>query len=165
MLVFHREVDGAVDRVSIEVVGSKTRENPHEPQRVVTDIVGREPHPASELVARYLAGERVEFFRFEGEAFPPLENKFRGQFSRRAFEVLKRVPYGTTITYGQLARLAGSEAARAAGNVARQNPYPVLVPCHRVVAAKGMGGFAGRRHGAWLRVKATLLDLERGATF
>jgi methylated-DNA-[protein]-cysteine S-methyltransferase len=77
------------------------------------------------------------------------------------------VPYGETVTYGQLARrseafpeLAESPglAARAVGQMMGANPLPVLVPCHRVVAADGLGGFGSGRVG--LDVKRWLLTLE-----
>jgi len=69
---------------------------------------------------------------------------------------LRQVPYGRTVTYGDLARRAGRPgAARAVGQAMAANPVPILVPCHRVVAAGGLGGFGG---GAAL--KRRLLALE-----
>ena len=66
------------------------------------------------------------------------------------------IPYGTTITYRELAELAGSpKGSRAAGMACGANPLAVIIPCHRVVAANGLGGFAGG-----LAIKKALLDLE-----
>lgn len=81
-------------------------------------------------------------------------------FAVRVTRELCRVPYGTTRTYGQLAARSGhAGAARAVGRVMASNPLPIIVPCHRVVAAAGLGGFGGG-----LAMKKSLLRLE-GASF
>ncbi|MFE4604722.1 methylated-DNA--[protein]-cysteine S-methyltransferase [Kitasatospora indigofera] len=80
--------------------------------------------------------------------------------------LLTEVPYGRTITYGELAALSGvfegitepGLAARTVGQMMAANPVPLLVPCHRVVAADGIGGFGGGRVG--IEVKRWLLTLE-----
>lgn len=65
-------------------------------------------------------------------------------FQRQVWSALLRVPYGETCTYGQLARQLGREgAARAIGAASGANPLPLLIPCHRVVAADGLGGYSG----------------------
>lgn len=74
-------------------------------------------------------------------------------FQRAAWEVLRAIPRGKTVTYGELARMAGHPgAARAAGSACGANPWPLFIPCHRVVAAGGgLGGFsAGRAWKKWL---------------
>lgn len=78
-------------------------------------------------------------------------------FARRVLEEAGRIPYGAVATYGELAARAGSpRAARAAGNAMRNNPVPILVPCHRVLPADGsLGGYGGREDR-----KAFLLELE-----
>ncbi len=80
--------------------------------------------------------------------------------------LLSGVPYGQTITYGELAVRSGvfegvtepGLAARTVGQMMAANPLPLLVPCHRVVAADGIGGFGGGRVG--IEVKRWLLTLE-----
>lgn len=78
-------------------------------------------------------------------------------FLRRALEATRRIPYGSTATYGDVASMAGSpRAARAAGNAMNRNPVAILIPCHRVVpAAGGLGGYGGHEDR-----KAFLLHLE-----
>jgi methylated-DNA-[protein]-cysteine S-methyltransferase len=77
-------------------------------------------------------------------------------FSGIVWEALQRIPWGETITYGELAARIGSRGARAVGNANGQNPVAILVPCHRVVAAGGrLGGYAGG-----VDVKAWLLAHE-----
>ena len=65
-------------------------------------------------------------------------------FSLNAISALKRVLFGRKVSYGELASLAGSpKASRAIGSICRKNPFPLFIPCHRVLAAKGrLGGFA-----------------------
>jgi len=68
-----------------------------------------------------------------------------GPFLRFVLETLRReVPWGETVTYGELAAMAGRpRAARAVGTAMASNPVPLLVPCHRVLAANGLGGYGG----------------------
>ncbi|MDZ4829801.1 MAG: methylated-DNA--[protein]-cysteine S-methyltransferase [Phycisphaerae bacterium] len=120
---------------------------------------------APELVERIqssAAGEPVDFT----DVVLPEASEFFAK-CRRA---VQRVPAGTTVSYVELARLAGSHAAsRAAGQAMRRNPTPIVVPCHRVISATGsLGGFAGAsdpRGGAACAetdLKSRLLERERG---
>lgn len=83
-------------------------------------------------------------------------------FRRRVMACLRRVPYGATLTYGELAALAGRpRAARAVGACMAANPVPIIVPCHRVLAAGGkLGGYSAPNG---LAMKQRLLALERNA--
>ncbi|MES9991490.1 MAG: methylated-DNA--[protein]-cysteine S-methyltransferase [Candidatus Thiodiazotropha sp.] len=80
-------------------------------------------------------------------------------FQRRVWNRLQQIPCGRTMTYGELAEKIGS-GARAVGNACRRNPCPLIVPCHRVVATTGLGGFAGERGGEKLEIKRWLLHHE-----
>jgi methylated-DNA-[protein]-cysteine S-methyltransferase len=78
-------------------------------------------------------------------------------FERRVWEELRRIAYGGTATYGEIAERCGAPGgSRAVGRANGRNPVPILVPCHRVVAADGLGGFTGG-----LDWKVRLLDHER----
>lgn len=78
-------------------------------------------------------------------------------FQRRVWAGIAAIPAGGTQTYGELAAAIGS-GPRAVGNACGSNPYPVVVPCHRVVASGGgLGGFARKRGGFLLDVKRWLL--------
>ena len=83
-------------------------------------------------------------------------------FQRRVWRALQNLKSGETISYGELAARLGS-GARAVGNACRSNPVPLIVPCHRVVAKHGLGGFAGDRDGGWTAIKRMLLEHERMA--
>ena len=80
------------------------------------------------------------------------------EFDKLVWKEMRKIPYGETITYGELARRIGKPTAvRAVAQAVGRNPLPILQPCHRVVAAKGIGGFA------WgADAKKLLLDLEAG---
>ena len=80
-------------------------------------------------------------------------------FQQRVWQAIRRVPVGQICTYGELARNVGS-VARATGQACGDNPYPLVVPCHRVVAASGAGGFAHHRDGYLMRTKQWLLAHE-----
>lgn len=81
-------------------------------------------------------------------------------FNKRAYDLARRIPPGETRTYGEIATALGSPgAARAVGQAMGKNPIPIIVPCHRVLAAGGkMGGFSGA---GGLATKRVLLSLER----
>jgi methylated-DNA-[protein]-cysteine S-methyltransferase len=114
---------------------------------------------ADDPLARRIVAQLDGYFDDPRQCFDiPL--KLRGTaFQRRVWRVLRELPVGETVSYGELARRLGS-GARAVGNACRRNPAPVLVPCHRVVAAHGVGGYGGKQHGARINVKRWLLAHE-----
>lgn len=80
-------------------------------------------------------------------------------FQQRVWAQIRSIPPGSTQTYGELAARLGS-AARAVGQACANNPFPLIVPCHRVTSAHGLGGFAHARDGWLLAVKRWLLAHE-----
>lgn len=80
-------------------------------------------------------------------------------FRNRVWAELCKIPFGETITYSTLAGKIGS-AARAVGNACRDNPFPLLIPCHRVVSKSGMGGYNGQTAGDFMTIKRKLLEFE-----
>lgn len=81
-------------------------------------------------------------------------------FTRTVYRIVSDIPLGEVRTYQWVARQAGHpRAARAVGQILKKNPYPLLIPCHRVIASDGsLGGYSGR---GGARAKKTLLELER----
>jgi methylated-DNA-[protein]-cysteine S-methyltransferase len=79
-------------------------------------------------------------------------------FQKKVLTALRRVPYGQTISYGELAKNIGNpKASRAVGQANARNPIPIVIPCHRVIGCKGkLTGFGGG-----IEVKQALLDLEK----
>jgi methylated-DNA-[protein]-cysteine S-methyltransferase len=96
----------------------------------------------------YFAGERTDFdLTMELDGTP---------FQREVWAELARIPYGETISYGELARRVGRpRGPRAVGQANGRNPIAIIVPCHRVLASNGIGGYGGG-----LKVKRALLALE-----
>jgi methylated-DNA-[protein]-cysteine S-methyltransferase len=80
-------------------------------------------------------------------------------FQKKVWQELRRIPVGDTRCYGELAARLNT-SARAVGNACRANPLPLLIPCHRVVAAADLGGFGGARGGRRVEVKKWLLRHE-----
>ena len=116
---------------------------------------------ASSPSARQAKKELEEYFQKERQMFS-FPYRIKGSaFALKVLETLKsKVPYGTTISYKELAALAGSKgASRAVGTVMAKNPLPILFPCHRVIRSDGNLGeyaFGSDR-------KARLLELEKAA--
>ena len=80
-------------------------------------------------------------------------------FQQRVWQALRKIPAGKTRTYGQLAQHLDS-SARAVGNACRANPIPIIIPCHRVIAKQGIGGYDGQTSGSRLDIKRWLLKHE-----
>ena len=100
----------------------------------------------------------AEYFRGERKAFDiPLKPKGT-PFQMADWEALKEIPYGETVTYGDIARRIGRpKAFRAVGSANHNNPISIIVPCHRVIGAGGkLTGYGGG-----LDVKQKLLELEQ----
>ncbi|SCF43417.1 methylated-DNA--[protein]-cysteine S-methyltransferase [Micromonospora mirobrigensis] len=113
--------------------------------------------PGDALSARAVTELRA-YFAGELTGFTVPVTAPRGsEFERAVWREMSRIPYGETLTYGEVARAVGDPgAARAVGVACNRNPVPVLVPCHRIVGAGGrLVGFGGG-----LPRKVTLLELE-----
>jgi methylated-DNA-[protein]-cysteine S-methyltransferase len=111
--------------------------------------------------ARKVSRALNTYFSNPGQTFR-LPLKLDGTpFQQRVWRALQRIPTGMTLSYGVLAKKLDT-SARAVGNACRANPIPIVIPCHRVVASNGMGGFMGKRSGSPLNLKHWLLAHERG---
>ncbi len=120
----------------------------------LTDKAGKdEPDSATDLAAsqllEYFSGKRKEF---------TLETSPQGTpFQRAVWQALSEIPFGKVVTYGDIARAIGRPTAcRAVANAVGENPLLIVFPCHRVVAANGLGGFTGG-----IAVKCALLRHEQ----
>lgn len=121
-------------------------------------VTASKPAPGS-VIAR-AAAQLEEYFAGKRRDFDlPLDYE-AGEFERRVLDELARVPYGKTVSYGELAAMAGSpRAARAVGSVMRNNQLMIVLPCHRVIGADGsLRGYGGL--GCGLDHKRWLLELE-----
>jgi len=107
---------------------------------------------AEQALARYFAGDTAAL---SGLPVAPVGTPFQ----QRVWNRMSAIPAGETLTYGALAGDLGT-SARAVGGACRANPIPIVIPCHRVVAAQGLGGYSGERGGDWLEKKRWLLAHE-----
>ena len=104
-----------------------------------------------EQLTAYFKGELKEFRL-------PLNIKGTN-FQEKIWQALRKISYGKTKTYGQLAKELNT-SARAIGNACRENPVPIIIPCHRIIAKNSIGGFAGKTKGYKITAKEWLLQHE-----
>ncbi|TGC08926.1 methylated-DNA--[protein]-cysteine S-methyltransferase [Methanolobus halotolerans] len=106
-------------------------------------------------ILRYFSGEKVDFSDHE------LDLSELTEFQRKVLTETRKIPYGHTITYAELAcRIGKEDAVRAVGGALARNPYPVVIPCHRIVSSSGVGGFCGETCGAKVEFKREMLEME-----
>jgi methylated-DNA-[protein]-cysteine S-methyltransferase len=106
-----------------------------------------------QAIGRYMEGKTSHLDLQAG----PLFSGRATDFQKQVWQRINRIPYGSTRTYGDLARSLGNgKLARAVGQACHANPLALLVPCHRVIGADNLGGFAGG-----VSIKSRLLALER----
>jgi methylated-DNA-[protein]-cysteine S-methyltransferase len=120
---------------------------------------GPVPRSVAPLFKR-IKKELEEYFQGRRQAFDlPLDPDPAGTvFQSNVWAALCEVPYGEVVSYGDLARWAGRpKAVRAVGGACGANRIPIIIPCHRVVAKEGLGGFGGGS-----KMKKQLLKLEEG---
>ena len=149
-----------VTRVAYEADGWGVGELWLDGDVVVWHELPRESHAPALKQARVALVERLQAY-FAGEAVTfedvAVDLEYETPFLERCAHALRAVPRGETVTYGELAALAGSPgAARAAGSFCARNRLGLFVPCHRVVSAGGLGSYGS--HG--LAYKKRLLELE-----
>ena len=136
------EENGSIDAVYFKYAPRQTPEKEIYETALIKEA-------AAQLMA-YFAGRLREF----SLPLAPVGTEFMKQVWRS----LTKIPYGSTMTYGQIAKRVGKDKAfRAVGMACNRNPIPIIIPCHRVVGARGnLVGFRGG-----LEMKQRLLDLER----
>ena len=105
--------------------------------------------PIPEEIRRYCAGRSADLSSLESVATEG-ESTFA-----KIYRAVRAIPCGETATYGEIARIVGT-APRVVGSAMARNPTPIVVPCHRVVAKTGLGGFSPD-----LEIKEALLAMER----
>ncbi|WP_068467091.1 methylated-DNA--[protein]-cysteine S-methyltransferase [Candidatus Protochlamydia phocaeensis] len=89
----------------------------------------------------------------------PLDMAKMPVFTYRALEAIRAIPFGTTLSYGQVAQIISHpQAARAIGSACRRNPFPLIIPCHRVLDSQQQ--LRGYSAGEGLKLKRCLLDFE-----
>jgi methylated-DNA-[protein]-cysteine S-methyltransferase len=139
----------AGDSEAVRFIGFPKNGKPQRPDAGWTESMSGPLGEAVRQLREYFAGRRTEFdlpLALEGT-----------DFQRKVWRKLQEIPYGETISYGELAKRVGNpKASRAVGSANGKNRIPIVIPCHRVIAGDGgLGGFGGG-----LTVKEKLLALE-----
>jgi methylated-DNA-[protein]-cysteine S-methyltransferase len=114
--------------------------------------------PKNQLVKRAVEQMDAYFVNPNFEFNLPLK-PFGSNFQNKVWTAILSIPVGTAITYGELAKAIKS-GARAVGGACGANNYPLVIPCHRVLAKQGTGGFMGKSSGWELEIKSWLLRHE-----
>lgn len=127
---------------------------PHEAARTTPGEPPRAVATGVQQLDEYFAGQRRDF-RVQ---LHPVKSTI---FQREVWAALRNIGYGEVRTYGEVASAVHRpRAGRAVGNANHANPWPILIPCHRVVAANGLGGYGGGGYGGGGDTKRFLLELE-----
>ncbi|OPY38238.1 MAG: Methylated-DNA--protein-cysteine methyltransferase [Methanoregula sp. PtaU1.Bin051] len=117
----------------------------HRVQFATTGLDG----PVPELIRKYCGGQNVDLSVLNSIALD-----YGGIYSQ-IYRTVQRIPYGRTATYGEIARRVGT-APRVVGQAMAHNPTPIVIPCHRVIGSRTIGGFTPS-----VEIKETLLALEQ----
>ncbi len=121
---------------------------------------GAVPEPAKGEFLKNVVDQIQQYWQNPDTQFVIKRIQQGTEFMNKVWKALEQIPPGQTRTYGELAKLLGT-SARAVGNACRNNPYPLIVPCHRIVSAKDLGGYDGATAGEKLSIKQKLLAHER----
>jgi methylated-DNA-[protein]-cysteine S-methyltransferase len=157
MSTYYTYLDSPIDRLLLvsdgtNLIGVYMLDQRYEPPMGKDWIERADVAPFPEAIRQldaYFAGERTDFDLPLAPSGTP--------FQLRVWQELARIPYGVTMSYGELAKRVGNpNASRAVGLANGRNPIPIIVPCHRVIGANGkLTGFGG---GLWRKEK--LLQIE-----
>jgi len=112
------------------------------------------------IIKKFLDGKTRDLSRL------PIDLPECPAFSKKVLLAARSIPWGKAVSYGRLAAMAGNPAGiRAAASVMRNNPFPLVIPCHRVIKSDGsIGGFMGKSKGREVRLKYQLLKRETPAS-
>ncbi|MBD8893846.1 methylated-DNA--[protein]-cysteine S-methyltransferase [Roseibium litorale] len=136
------EAGGAITALSWT---NQLRQTPEPPTPLLTEAVSQ--------LSAYFAGKLTRFDL-------PLDPK-GGDLNQAVFRAMLDIPFGETRTYGEIARQLGT-AAQPVGQACGANPIPIIIPCHRILSAQGLGGYSGS---GGLETKIALLKLEGSFPF
>jgi methylated-DNA-[protein]-cysteine S-methyltransferase len=155
---FNAVIDAPFGKVGIRTSGEALREIVYLPGHTAS------VEPDNELASR-AAAQIERYFEHADATFDlPLALSLGTPFQRSVWDGICSIEAGDVLTYGELAKRIGSNNPRAVGQGCGDNPFPLVIPCHRVVAANGLGGFAHHKGEGFFRdVKRWLLAHESTA--
>jgi methylated-DNA-[protein]-cysteine S-methyltransferase len=156
-IMYNAVIDAPFGKIGIRVDGARVREIVYLPDAVQN--VAPDTALAKETV------RQIERYLERASASFDLPLAARGTtFQQRVWQGICAIPSGTVLTYGQLAKEIGS-VPRAVGQACGSNPLPIVVPCHRVVASGGIGGFAHHGGDGFYRTVKRWLLAHEGASY
>ncbi len=120
--------------------------------------------PAQDSAARHIIVKIKKYFCNPRSQLGLLTQMKGTLLQQKIWRALQKIPCGKTMTYGELAQKIGT-SPRVIGNACRRNPIPIVIPCHRVVAATGLGGYYGKDSNGGLKIKRWLLRHEYKGCF
>ncbi|WP_025101709.1 MULTISPECIES: methylated-DNA--[protein]-cysteine S-methyltransferase [Burkholderia] len=151
--MFNAVIDAPFGKIGIRTEAGRVREIVYVPESV------RSIDPDNALALR-VARQIDRYLERASARFKLPLAEVGSAFQQRVWQAISEVPPGTVATYGQIAKRIGS-APRAVGQACGANWFPLVIPCHRVVASGGIGGFANRdEDGYYLKIKRWLLAHE-----
>ena len=124
-------------------------------QGVVSDLIT--------MIKGYLNGDKINLYDKIKKINIDLgfNEKFRTDFSKKVMKIVLQLDFGEITSYSNIGQKIDSKAYRAIGSVLRNNPIPLIIPCHRVLGKNGIGGFMGKTSGGnELNLKKNLLEIE-----
>ena len=152
--MFNAVIDAPFGKVGIRTVGHALCEIVYLPGQTAS------VEPDCELAAR-AAGQIGQYFENADAGFNLPLAPLGTEFQRRVWDGICAIEAGEVLTYGELAKRIGGVSPRAVGQACGDNPFPLVIPCHRVVSASGLGGFAHHGGEGFFRdVKRWLLAHE-----
>lgn len=153
-MMFNAVIDAPFGKVGIRTEADAVREIVYLPESV------KSVAPDSALARR--AVQQIErYFERASATFDLPLAEVGTAFQRRVWQAISEIPPGIVLTYGQLAKAVSCGSPRAVGQACGANYFPLVIPCHRVVASGGIGGFANHDDDGYFRkVKRWLLAHE-----
>ena len=120
--------------------------------------------PSTISLLRGYSNQLKEYLKGKPLSLDNINLSFDGytDFQKKVLKAARSIPRGRTVSYKELAQMSGyPKAVRAVANVMRHNPFPLVIPCHRVIRNDGsIGGFGGKISGSNIRLKRKLLESE-----
>jgi len=149
---FHYYYQSALSILYLTVENRQILTLEYEPEQ---HDVFRQPLPDGEIKSWL-----DHYFCGKPQQYPPPVNIQGTDFQKKVWNEMLKIPYGHTLSYGDVSEILGS-AARAVGQACKRNHIPIIIPCHRIVAKQSIGGYEGATGGHRLDRKQWLLKHEK----
>jgi methylated-DNA-[protein]-cysteine S-methyltransferase len=129
--------------------------------RIVQVLWSAKSDPEPSALLTEAARQMAAYFAGEAQTFDLPLDPGGNDLERQVFDAMQAIPYGETRTYGEIAQALGTYG-QPVGQACGANPIPVIIPCHRVLSATGLGGYSGQ---GGIETKIALLKIEGGYPF